>query len=293
MNRTHGWLFCAMLLLAPNLCRAGSFDDYHNFILINAIEDGKFQEIAELTPKMLLESNNVLGDAPGTFLVVITNQGRRAKMLVQNARVKIDDEKQAPLLLVTQFLTFKEGTERAAQSKGQNLHVHAGLRLHLDFGQVVPATVGGDLEVIPDPKRPLQFTVKPVGRAKMYLVTQPLPNLAPAKSGKLVVGETFETRYFNGKYKLLDDGRRSGELTLQVDAQGNVTGHLFSDLDGEKYELTGKTGSPKHAIQFTVKLPRTEQTFTGHLFTGNGKYLAGTSQMQGRPAAFLAERIED
>ena len=272
---------------------AGSFDDYHNFILLNAVEDKKFEAITELTPDILRESNNILGDAPGTFLVMVSNQGRRSKLLVQNARVKIDDQTQVPLLLINQFATFREGTERATQSQGKNIHVHVGLRFHLDFGQVVPASAGGDFEVIADPKRPLQFTVKPIGKAQMYLVTKPLPNIAPQKATKLVIGENFETKYFNGRYKLSDDGRRTGELSLTVDEKDNVTGTFFSDRDGEKYEVSGKVGTPKHALSFSVKLPRTEQTFSGHLFTGTGKFLAGTSMIQGRPAAFIAERIEE
>ena len=88
---------------------------------------------------------------------------------------------------------------------------------------------------------------------------------------KVVVGEKFEPRYFNGTYQLYDDGRRSGCLTLQVDDDGSVRGAYYSDKDGRKYEVRGKLGTPKHSIQFTVQLPRSEQTFQGWLFTGDAK----------------------
>ena len=74
---------------------------------------------------------------------------------------------------------------------------------------------------------------------------------------------------------------------------GDVTGAYYSDKDGQKYEVRGKIGSPAYAIQFTVKLPRTEQTFQGWLFTGDGKAMAGSSRMLEREAGFYAVRVEE
>ena len=54
--------------------------------------------------------------------------------------------------------------------------------------------------------------VKPVKDAKLYVVTTPIAGVVPKKAPKLVVGEAFETRFFAGRYKLHDDGRRSGRL---------------------------------------------------------------------------------
>ena len=47
-----------------------------------------------------------------------------------------------------------------------------------------------------------------------------------------------------GTYRLLDDGRRSGSLTLKVADNGDVTGSFYSDKDGKKYDVTGKIGTP-------------------------------------------------
>ena len=49
----------------------------------------------------------------------------------------------------------------------------------------------------------------------------------------------------------------------------------------------------KHGVQFTVIFPRTEQTFQGMLFTGDGAALAGTSRIDNRESAFYAVRVED
>ena len=65
--------------------------------------------------------------------------------------------------------------------------------------------------------------LEPVGNAKMWLLTKPLPEAAPPKKGeKFVIGDVFETKFFGGKYKLYDDGRRSGTLDLEVDPDGKI-----------------------------------------------------------------------
>jgi hypothetical protein len=80
---------------------------------------------------------------------------------------------------------------------------------------------------------------------------------------------------------------------LKVDESGDVAGSFYSDKDGAKYEVRGRIGTPAHSIQFTVKLPRTEQAFTGWLFTGDGKAITGSSRMVEREAGFYAVRIEE
>ena len=45
-----------------------------------------------------------------------------------------------------------------------------------------------------------------------------------------------------------------------------------------------------HAVQFKVTFPRSVQTFYGMLFTGDGRVLTGTSDLQGRETGFYAVR---
>jgi hypothetical protein len=135
--------------------------------------------------------------------------------------------------------------------------------------------------------------VKPVGKAKFYLLTKALPEAAPQKTQKLEVGEKFEPAYFNGTFKLHDDGRRSGVLRLKVGADNDVTGTFVSDQNGREYEVHGAVGKPSHKIQFIVQLPQTQEEFSGFMFTGNGKAIAGTCVLQGREAGFYALRVEE
>ena len=53
-------------------------------------------------------------------------------------------------------------------------------------------------------------------------MTKPMPEAAPKKTAKFVIGASFESRYFNGVYKLYDDGRRTATLNLKVDDEGDV-----------------------------------------------------------------------
>lgn len=277
------------LLAAVAICRADQFDQYTHPVLSKAISDGTWKEVKELTADQIGEATGGLPDSSSAFVVILTNDKRYAKLLVQPARQKFGD-KQVGMLLIDKFTTFKGTSERAVQASGQSVHLYPGLRLSLDIGQVVPESVGGDLIVAGEKD---SWTLKPLKDAKLFLVTKPIAGLAPKKAAKLAIGEVFETRFLAGKFKLHDDGRRSGTLKLDVNDAGEITGTYTTDKDGREYEVQGKAGTPKHSLTFTVKFPATSQTFTGYMFTGDGKAIAGTTKILEREASFYAERIEE
>ena len=288
-NALAATILGSLLLVGP--ARAVDvFDYYTNPVLARAVEAKETKEVKQLTTSLIVENDRILPQTTAAFLVVKTNQGRYAKVLVQVARQKIDAERTIPMLLIDRFVTYKEGEERAVQASGQGVSLFPGFRFSLDIGQVVPEELGGDLRFVVEKDK---IYTQPLGQARLYLLTQALPDVVPKKGPKLVVGEKFDMRYFNGTYKLYDDGRRSGKLVLKVDDDGEVSGSYYSDKDGSKYPLSGKVGNPQHSIQFTVKFPRSEQTFQGFLFTGDGQVLAGTSRLAEREAGFYARRIEE
>lgn len=279
-------------LFAANPLRADTFDYYTNPVLAKTIQDVKYAKpFKEITSNQIGEIGEVLADTSATVLIVRTNDDHFCKLLVHAARQRFGKDRQVPMLLVEKFVTFKEATERTVKAKGDNVQLYPGTRFQLDLGQVVTEELGGDLIVELDKKH--DFVLKPLGEAKIYGLIKPVPDLVPKKAAKLTIGATFEIRYFTGKYKLYDDGRRSGQLNLDVNESGEITGAFYSDRDGTKYDVTGKVGNPRHAISFTIKFPQVEQTFNGFLFTGNGKAIAGTTKLQEREAGFYAERTED
>ena len=280
-----------LLLGLPALMRTDAFDHYTNPVLVKLVGSDHVKELKRLTPDVIADHDGVLKGIPAAFLVVRTGEGRYAKLLVQAARQKLDEEGNfLSTLRVERYVTYRGGEELAVQATGTGLTLFPGWRLSLDLGQVVPEDVGGDLRFVVTGNR---VALQPLGKAKLYIVVKPLADLGPKKTDRPVVGEKFDPSYYNGSYKLYDDGRRSGKLTLKVDAEGQITGSYFSAKDGSKYEVRGRVGMPQHAVQFTVKFPRSEQTFTGWLFTGDAAALAGSSRFGERETGFYAVRTDD
>jgi len=269
--------------------RGDDFDHYDNILLSKVPEFAGAKKITELTPDLLVKYRNVLPDTHALFVVVRTNEGRYCKMLVQPARQKVCGDKSVPILLVERFVTYREGSDKAVEVKGGNVRLFDGFRLSLDLGQVVPESLGGDVRFVAAREKAF---AEPVGNAEMYLMTKPMPEATPKKPPKLVVGKAFEPRYFNGKYKLYDDGRRSGTLVLSVNDDNQVSGSYYSGKDDTKYEVSGKVGPARHEITFSISFPRSVQTYHGRMFTGDGRAIAGSSRLQDRATAFYAVRSE-
>jgi hypothetical protein len=270
--------------------RADAFDNYTNPVLAKVPGSAGVLEIKKLTSEMIAEHDRVLPGASAALVVVKTNDGRWSKMLLETARQKLNDKRSLPIVVVNRFVTFKEGDERAVAASSKNVYLYAGFRLNLDVGQIVPEEAGGDLRCVVDGDK---IHLETLGKAKMYLVTKPLPAAAPTKTAKLVVGETFEARYYNGTFKLHDDGRRSGTLTLKVEQGNELSGSYYSDKDGAKYEVRGHIGTPLNGFEMTIKFPRSEQTFRGWMFTGDARVLVGASKLVERESGFYAVRVEE
>jgi hypothetical protein len=280
--------FCLLLPAQPPAPGA-DFDHYDNSVISKVPDFAGALKITEITPEMLGKYHDVLPNTNALFVVVRTNEGRFCKLLVQPARQKISKDKSVPILLVERFVTYRAGDEKAVAAQGGNLRLFDGFRLSLDLGQVVPESLGGDLRFVA--AREKSFA-EPVGEAEMYVVTKPMPEATPKKSAKVAIGKAFEPRYFNGKYTLHDDGRRSGTLVLEVTAENQVSGSYYSDKDGRKYEVSGKVGTTRHEITFNIAFPRSVLTYHGWMFTGDGRAIAGSSRTQDRQTGFYAVRHE-
>ncbi len=270
---------------------ADDFDYYTNKVIRDAPSSENVKEVAKLTPALITDHERLLKDTTSALIIVKTNDDRFAKVLIQSARQKIDDKRTVRIILIDRFVTYKEGSEKTLHATGKNMHLYPGFRLSLDMGQVVPEELPADLRFVVDGD---EVYLEPLKEAKIYLVEKPLPGAEPPKkSGKIEIGDTFLPKYFNGTYKLYDDGRRSGQITLKVDDEGEITGTYTSDKDGQNYDVKGKVGSPAHTIQFTITFTRTEQTFQGWMFTGDGKAITGSTRLLEREAGFYAIRVEE
>ncbi len=241
--------------LATNaLCNADSFDRHTNPILQKGLEGTDVKEVTSLSSESAFQHDRALPGVVGTFLIVRTNEGRNAKLLVQWARQKTSQDKSIPMILIDRYTCYREGEERTLNSTGQNLSFFPGFRLSLDIGQLVPPELAADLACKLVDK---EAVLEPVGKAKLYLVSKsllpkPTPGTALPKPGE----GPFDPKYFTGTYKLNDDGKRGGTLDLQVKEGGEIAGAYFSDSTGQKYEVSGKVGSPKNSAIHHPLSPR-------------------------------------
>ena len=182
------------------LRRADAFDDYTNPLLIKAAASDAAKEMKQITSDDLLNNDRTLKGVDGTLLIVKTNDGRNAKLLVHAAGQKTDAEHTVPTLYIDRFVTYKEGEERTVRGSGQNLALFPGFRFSLDMGQVVPEALGGDLRFVQNGDK---TWVEPVGKAKLYMLVKPLPEAAPAKPDKVVIGEKFDPEIFQRQVQAL------------------------------------------------------------------------------------------
>jgi hypothetical protein len=278
------------LLLLAGCVRADLFDYYLPRDCDRLLEAGKrIKELKQLLPTQVIDHDRALPRAGAAMLLVKTNADRWAKLLVTAGKQKLPGDKTVPILVIERFVTYKEGEERQIAADGKNLALFAGFRLSLDMGQIVPEELAGDLRFVVDGDK---AHLEPVGKAKLYILTEHDPAVEPKKAGAFILGDKVEAKHFTGTFKLLDDGRRSGKLVLTANDDGKITGAYYSDRDGAKYEVNGRVGPKPHMVEFAIKFPRTEQVYRGMLFTGGGKALAGTSKLAERESAFYALREE-
>src|SRR5262249_34639852 len=114
-------LAAAILFLLPATSRADAFDLYINTVLEKVPTADGAKEIKQLTPDLILDNNRLIPDVASAMIVVQTNESRLAKVLVQAARKRLNDEKktQVDILLIDRYATYKAGTERAVVVQGQ------------------------------------------------------------------------------------------------------------------------------------------------------------------------------
>jgi hypothetical protein len=274
----------------PATAWADAFDLYTNRVLEKVAKAKGVKPVEQLTPDLLAENAGAIKGTSGAFLAVRTNSGKWARLLVQPARQKVNNKVSVPILLIERFVTYREDEDQTIVAQGHDVRLFRDFVFSLDLGQVVPANLGGDIRFVVDGDK---VHTEPVGKAQFFLLTQPLPEAVPPKSGKLVMGEKFVPQYFTGIYRLQDDGRRNGTLHLKVRDDNTVVGHYYSGSDGKKYEVEGQVGDPHHTIEFKILFPRTVETFRGWMFTGNGRAITGFSRLETREAGFYAVRIEN
>ncbi len=276
-------------VLFPAVLAADDFERYTLPFLSQAGETEHTVELKKLTMEEVTRWKPIFKDQQGAFLIVKSNQGHWGKLLVQFARQRHEDTS-VPIALLERCISYKPGQERLILAQAASVRLFDGFHFSLDSCQVVPAELKGDFKYVADEQ---DGYLEPVGKAKMFLVTKPMPGTEAKKADRPSIGDAFEARFINGTYQLHDDGRRIAKLHLKVDEEGGLTGDYISEATGQRYEVVGKVLEPKHHLQFEVKFPQSVQQFKGWIFTRDAASICGVTTVQGREFGFYANRVDE
>jgi hypothetical protein len=233
---------------------------------------------------------NVLRESRSALLVVRTDQGNLARMLVVPAlrRAPGGAKQVVPVLLLERFDTFDAGNLATRLAREKDVILFDGFQIDLDSGQIVPEDQGGDLQFRVEGEGGPRLEVK--NKSKLYTLAK-APVLESAALARPSIGRSVIPGDFAGRYRLFANGQWSGVLDLKVDGGGGVSGRFRSDLNGASYPVSGQVAADvPHRISFGIKFPRTRQDYEGFLWTEGKGAMAGTLTMLEHAYGFFAIR---
>jgi hypothetical protein len=289
-KRSVAGLGCVFLLVVlARTATSGEFDRLEGEQLAALARGPASKTHTSLTIGEIEALPAALSDTRATFLVVKTDQGNLARLLVTPAFRKPPKGEGAPLpvLVLERFDTFEPGRAASRVARGAGMLLFDGFHVDLDAGVVVPEGQGGDLVFRSSGKAGPRLEV--VAGSTLFSLTRPVKledsNPGPSAGKAVLPGDV------SGRYRLHTDGRWSGLLELRVDEARVISGQFRSEPNGTSYPIRGQVAAePPYRATFTVKFPRTEQEFDAYLFT-NGKWaIAGTFSMLDRTFGFFAVR---
>jgi hypothetical protein len=285
MSRTVRLLFAVQALGLGSVAFADDFDLYTNSVLAKVSASDNATQIERLLVTDLLKTKPVLGRENGCFIIVRTDEGNWAK-LVMTLSFRKHAEGEVPLVVLQRFQCMRPGTENGRLAAGKDVYLFDGFQFNLDVGQIVPAGGGGDIVF---QREGSAGFLRPLGTAKMYLVHKPLVESSAASAASPSAGPVVADD-FAGKFHLVASGKWSGQLTLTVSSAGEVSGSYISDQTGADYPVKGFVSRPTHHVKFTVELPMAQQEFDGFLWTQGKNAIAGTMTLAGNTFGFIAIR---
>jgi biopolymer transport protein ExbD len=283
-------LFSVALLVPSSAVRGDEFDRLGGATLAALLRDGQTRTHPALDFRELEALPTVLRDTRSALLIVKTDQGNLAQLLVSPGFRKRPggNAPLVPLLLVERFEVFDSGNPGARLARGKNLTLFPGFQLDLDTGQVVPEGMGGDL--VFTARGDEDGVVSSLSSSRISTLER-APSLSPTAPGIPSEGRIVRPADFSGRFRLSANGQWSGLLELAVDPAGSVTGSFQSDASGSAYPVTGKVDPQLHQkVQFAIQFPRARQDYQGVLWTEGKQVVAGTLAMLGQDFSFVAVR---
>lgn len=244
---------------------------------------------SQITGRRIASRPRALRGVDGNLLLIKTDQGNVAKILASPAFRKQPKEgaKPVPILVLERFETLDSEHALERVARGKELLMYQGFQVDLDSGCVVPPEQGGDLVFLTDGG---EGRLQPLGAARLFTVDG-LIDLTTAPQSSVTPGRVVRSADFSGRYRLVGNGQWFGRLDLEASEEGIVKGLFHSDLNGAVYPLEGRVGGPApQQIKFSIRFPRSQQDFEGHLWTEGKTAITGTMTVVGRPYGFVAWR---
>jgi hypothetical protein len=243
----------------------------------------------QLTLQELGTLPNVLAGNRTPLVLVKTEQGNLARMLVSAGFRKSADEKKEliPILVIERFDTLEAGSTTSRIARGHDTILFDGFLFDLDTGMVVPEGQGGDIV----------FSAKGDGGPALSalkgttLYTLDKSPLSPLAADALTPGRAVRPTDFQGLFHLVADGQWSGRLELIVAEDGSISGRFRSEQTGGSYKVVGELApDAPNRITFSVDFPRSRIEFDGRLWTEGKGAIAGTATLLDRAYGFVALR---
>ncbi len=271
-------MLASLLTLAlATTAAADEFDRLEGRVLAEIPRGDDVSAHESLSGEDLVLLPNVLSDTRAALVVVKTDQGNLARLLLTPAFRKAADgsDSVVPILVLERFDTFEAGPATSILARGRDLVLFDGFRFDLDTGQVVPEGQGGDLQ-FQGAEKPSDQKLIATGGAKLFtLKASPLGD--QAGPGQPSRGRNVVPTDFAGRYRLVANGQWTGTLELEVGPDGVVNGRFRSDQTGSSYRVTGQAGEESaNFVRFSVIFPRSRQEYEGRLFTEGKGAIAGT-----------------
>jgi hypothetical protein len=267
--------------------RGDQFEAIEGKALAEALKGPDAKAVGRLTIADLGAMSSVLKDARGALLAVKTGRGNVARLLVTPELRRAEEGGGAPIpvFVLERFDTFDAADLVAKVASGRAMMLFPGFQVDLDTGQVVPEGQGGDLAVSKEGE-PAIVALK--GTTLFAIANPPAPD--PSKPPRPTPGRAVVPGDFAGRYRLFANGQWSGTLDLTVDGR-DVSGRFRSDTHGSSYSVTGRVAADEpNKVDLTVKFPRAQADFAGHLWTDGKGAIAGTFRLQEKSYGFFAVR---
>jgi hypothetical protein len=287
--RAVAWLVLLVLTFQQASARSDEFDRLEGASLFEIPGRAGTRAATALSHRELEGLPPVFSDVPAAFVLVKTDQGNLAKILVSAAFKKGENgASPVPVLILERFETIDSLDKRSFKARGKGVTLFEGLQYDLDSGQVVPEKMGGD--IVCAPQRAGEPGLRAVGASRLYTLEKALPR-SQAVAGQPSSGRAILVGDFNGRFDLVADGQWSGRLDLTVDALGNVSGSFRSEKNGTAYAVAGKAGEgAPQRIRFEIRFPRARQDYEGLIWSEGKNVIAGTVSMLDHPYSFVAVR---